>query len=74
MLRERCLVVFADDAYSNLLHGIDALSQEKVGECGAPVINAHLAEAPEGTIIRRKLRVSLTFRQLQCSEAGKKGG
>lgn len=74
VLRERCLVVFADDAYSNLLHGIDALSEENVGECGAPVINAHLVETPEGTIIRRKFRVSLTFRQVRCSEAGKKGG
>lgn len=64
VLRERCLVVFADEAYSRLLHGIDAVTEETVGSRGAPVINSAAADAPEGTVVRRKLRVSLTFRRV----------
>lgn len=65
VLRERCLVVFADEAYSSMLHGIDAAREETVGARGAPVINAETAIASEGDIIRRKLRVSLTFRRVR---------
>lgn len=66
-------MVFADDAYSNQLHGIDAVSEETVGSGGgggAPVINAEAAGAPEGTLLRRKLRVSLTFRRISHTGAG----
>lgn len=66
VLRKRCLVVFADDAYSHLLHGIDAVREETVGSRGAPVINADTADAPEGSIVQRKLRVSLTFRRVRA--------
>ena len=74
VLRERCLVVFADDAYSRLLHGIDALSEETVGARRSPIINADVAEAPEGTVIQRKLRVSLTFRRVCAGGAGEQPG
>lgn len=93
VLRSRCLVVFADDAYSRQLHGIDAVGEETVGSAinggggiddtsggsgcndsgdGAPVINAEAAGAPEGTVLRRKLRVSLTFRRV-CADADADG-
>lgn len=94
VLRPRCLVVFADDAYSRQLHGIDAVREETVGSAtsggggggsgdasgesggrsggGAPVINAEAARAPEGTILRRKLRVSLTFRRV-CADSDADG-
>ncbi|CAM9536262.1 unnamed protein product [Pylaiella littoralis] len=90
VLRPRCLVVFADDAYSRQLHGIDAVREETVGSATGgdgssgdtsgedglsgggggrtPVINAEAAGAPEGTVLRRKLRVSLTFRRV-CADA-----
>lgn len=65
VLRDRCLVVFADDAYSHLLHGLDAVREETVGtQSGVPIINGDAAGAPEGTLIRRRLRVSLTFRKV----------
>lgn len=89
VLRRRCLVVFADDAYSKQLHSIDAVREETTGspsdgggegggqgDRGAPpVINAEAAGAPEGTVLRRKLRVSLTFRRISragaaCSDGG----
>lgn len=74
VLRARCLVVFADDAYSRMLHGIDAVGEEAVGARGAPVVNADSAGAPEGTVIRRKLRVSLTFRRVCAAGAADGGG
>lgn len=71
VLRARCLVVFADDAYSNQLHSIDAVREETVGGGGgrAPVINEEAAGMSEGTLLRRKLRVSLTFRRI-VADAG----
>eukprot|EP00903_Cladosiphon_okamuranus_P016901 g15580.t1 len=71
VLRARCLVVFADDAYSNQLHSIDAVREETVGGGGgrAPVINAEAVGMSEGTLLRRKLRVSLTFRRI-VADAG----
>lgn len=67
VLRARCLVVFADDAYSGQLHSIDAVTEETAGGAGrAPVVNAEAAGAPEGTLLRRKLRVSLTFRRISA--------
>lgn len=74
VLRARCLVVFADEAYSNQLHSIDAVGEETVGSASdggsgsgrAPVINTEAAEMPEGTLLRRKLRVSLTFRRISA--------
>ena len=70
VLKRRCLVVFADEAYSRLLHGIDAVTEETVGARGAPVVNAGAAGTPEGTVVRRQLRVSLTFRKVK----GRPGG
>lgn len=82
VLKARCLVVFAEDAYSRLLHGIDAVNEEVVGGAGgggddaagvggAPVINLDAcavgdAGVREGDLIKRKLRVSLTFRRVCC--------
>lgn len=72
VLRARCLVVFADEAYSNQLHSIDTVREETVGGASgggndrAPVINAEAAGMPEGTVLRRKLRVSLTFRRISA--------
>lgn len=82
VLRARCLVVFADDAYSKQLHSIDAVSEETVGSTSgggsgkapAPVINAEAAGMPEGTSLRRKLRVSLTFRRISAGGAGSAAG
>lgn len=65
VLKRRCLVVFADEAYSRLLHGIDAVTEETVGARGAPVVNADAAGSPEGTVVQRQLRVSLTFRKVK---------
>lgn len=64
VLRERCLLIFAHEAYSEMLHGIDAVSEETVGAKGASVANGAAADAPDGTLIRRRLRVSLTFRRV----------
>lgn len=65
VLRARCLVVFAEEAYSRLLHGIEAVSDETVGVAsGAPVINLDAAGIREGDVIRRRLRISLTFRRV----------
>lgn len=64
VLRERSLLVFADDAYSRMLHGINAVAEEVVGAEGAPVLNEAAAGAPHGSVIRRRLRVSLTFRRV----------
>ncbi|CAN0338916.1 unnamed protein product [Hapterophycus canaliculatus] len=72
VLRACCLVVFAEEAYSHLLHSIDAVREEAVGgggdgsSGGVPVINADAARATPGTILRRKLRVSLTFRRVRA--------
>lgn len=91
VLRALSLVVFADDAYSRLLHSIDAVREETVGSSsssssgdddvderggggGAPVINGAAAGAPEGTILRRKLRVSLTFRRVRARGGEETGG
>lgn len=82
VLRARCLVVFADDAYSNQLHSIDAVREETVGGASAgaggggrgPVINAEAAGMPEGTLLRRKLRVSLTFRRISADAGSAAGG
>lgn len=65
VLRARCLVVFADEAYSRLLHGINTVREEVVGVgYGVPVVNLDAAGAQEGDLIRRRLRVSLTFRRV----------
>lgn len=89
VLRALSLVVFADDAYSRLLHSIDAVREETVGcsgsvgddvdergdgSGGAPVINGAAAGAPEGTILRRKLRVSLTFRRVRAERGQEETG
>ncbi|CAM9256206.1 unnamed protein product, partial [Scytosiphon promiscuus] len=74
VLRARCLVIFAEEAYSDLLHSIDAVREETVGGVGddgggsggAVVVNADAAGAPEGTTLRRKMRVSLTFRRVRA--------
>ncbi|CAM9407988.1 unnamed protein product [Ectocarpus sp. 4 AP-2014] len=90
VLRSLSLVVFADDAYSRLMHSIDAVREETVGcggssgdvdergagggRGGAPVINNAAAGAPKGTILRRKLRVSLTFRRVRAADRGEETG
>lgn len=65
VLRARCLVVFAEEAYSRLLHGIEAVSEETVGVTGgARVINLDAASVRDGDVVKRRLRVSLTFRRV----------
>ncbi|CAM9661728.1 unnamed protein product [Discosporangium mesarthrocarpum] len=65
VLRRRCLVVFTEKAYTELLHSIDAVSTETVGAWGeGGVINGRAAGLLEGTQIERQRRISLTFRRV----------
>lgn len=64
VLREYSLVIFTEDAYKHFLHGIDPISEENVGANGAPIMNVSAADAPCGTVIQRRLRISLTFRRV----------
>jgi alkylated DNA repair protein alkB family protein 6 len=62
VLPPRSLLVFADDAYRDCLHGIDAAAEEALD---ASVANAGAGGAAPGEALRRSgERVSLTFRRV----------
>eukprot|EP00668_Euglena_longa_P004408 GGOE01005163.1.p2 GENE.GGOE01005163.1~~GGOE01005163.1.p2 ORF type:complete len:158 (+),score=43.37 GGOE01005163.1:408-881(+) len=63
VLRPRSLLVFAEDAFTTHLHGIDAVLEEIVGAV-ASVINLQAAGCEEGDQIIRDRRVSLTVRHV----------
>ena len=62
VLRPRSLLVFAEAAFTDHLHGIDAVEAEVAG-ARAPVANAELAGCRAGEEIVRGTRLSLTVRQ-----------
>jgi alkylated DNA repair protein alkB family protein 6 len=72
VLQPRSLIVFEGDAYHGHMHEILAVEEEVVGgeEGTTPVLN--LATAGEGLkvgdVVRRALRVSLTFRKVNKPE------
>ena len=62
LLEPRSLLVFKSKAYTHMLHAIDEVTVERVGDT-ATCINADLAEISEGSEVRRHtFRISVTFR------------
>jgi len=62
LLRPGSLVVFAENAYCTLMHGVADADQEVVGDS---TINKDLIGAHAGDIVTRGNRLSLTLRRVR---------
>jgi alkylated DNA repair protein alkB homolog 6 len=75
ILRRRSLVVFADAAYSEYTHSIDAVHEDVLVPCSSdpavaccPIVNETVS-ATESTVITRGRRVSITLRRVAAAAA-----
>ena len=71
-LEPRSVIVFKNDIYANALHGLDAVEKERCKRIdNRPFVSEGVQD---DTVIRRGVRVSITFRMENTTSGQKASG